>query len=74
MAQSLGIPTLGISGSLGDGFRDVHDHGIEAALNITNAPMNLSEANERASELISSATEQALRTMKIGARIFGKNI
>lgn len=74
MAKSLGIPTLGISGSLGKGFGDVHDHGIEAALNITNAPMNLSEANERASELISSATEQALRTMKIGARVFRENI
>ena len=61
------IPVIGVSGSLGDGFTDVHEHGIAAAVAITHAPMTLDEATERVAELIASATEQALRLVRVGA-------
>ena len=70
MANSMGIPVIGISGSLGKGFEEVHDHGVQAAISIINAPMKLSEASERARGLVSSATEQALRIMRIGVKVF----
>ena len=69
-AKKLGIPVVGISGSLGAGFQDVHEHGIDALAAITPGPMTLDEASERAAELISNATEQALRFMKAGSQVF----
>ena len=70
-AKDLGIPVVGISGSLGAGFQDVHEHGIDALAAITPGPMTLDEASERAAELIASASEQALRFMRAGSHVFG---
>jgi glycerate kinase len=69
-AKRLGIPVVGISGSLGAGFQDVHKHGIDALASITPGPMTLNEASERAAELISNATEQAIRFLKVGSQVF----
>jgi hypothetical protein len=33
--------------------------------------MTLDEATERSAELIASATEEALRLMRLGSRVFG---
>ena len=71
-AKRLGIPVIGVSGSLGAGFQDVHEHGIDALSSITPGPMSLDEASARAAELIANATEQALRFMKVGAVSFGE--
>ena len=66
-AHRLGIPVIAIAGTLGDRYRLVHDHGIDAAIAITNAPMSLEEASSRAADLIADATAQAMRVMKVGA-------
>ena len=65
------IPVIAISGSLGEGYIGVHDRGIHAAAAITSAPMTLEEASDRAYELAASATEQAVRFMVVGGRVFG---
>ena len=70
MAKARNIPVVSISGSFGEGFTDVHQHGIDAAAAITSAPMSLEEASTQAADLITSATEQALRLMKVGSRVF----
>lgn len=70
-AKRLGIPVIAIAGTLGDRYRLVHEHGIDAAVAITNAPMNLEEASSRAAELIADAAEQAARMIKVGARVLG---
>ncbi len=67
LARRRGIPVIGVSGSLGERFTDVHEEGIAAAVAITRAPMTLAEASEQAAELISAATEQAMRLIRIGA-------
>ena len=69
-ARALGIPVVAVSGSLGDGYADVHDHGIKAAVAITRRPMTLDEATAEAAELIASATEEAIRLMQVGGRVF----
>ena len=69
-AKERGIPVIAISGSLGDGYSEVHHHGIDAAVAITRFPMTLDEANEKAAALIADATEEALRLMRVGARVF----
>ena len=66
LAGEQDIPVIGVSGSLGDGFTDVHKHGIAAAVAITHAPMTLDEASARVAELIASATEQAVRLIQVG--------
>ncbi len=70
-AKRLGIPVIAIAGTLGDRYTLVHDHGIDAALAITNAPMTLEQASSRAPDLIAAATAQATRMMKVGASVLG---
>ena len=72
-AKRLGIPVIAIAGTLGDRYRLVHEHGIDAAVAITNAPMSLEEASSRAADLIADAAEQTARMMKVGARALGGN-
>ena len=71
-AKSLGIPVVGISGSLGAGFQDVHEYGIDALTAITAGPMSLDEASERAAELIANTTEQVMRLLKVGSGLSRK--
>ena len=61
---------VGLSGSLGTDFHKVHEHGIDAAFAITNAPMTLEQASANAAALITSATEEIMRTLKAGGRVF----
>ena len=69
-ANARGIPVIAISGSLGEGYGVVHQHGIDAAMAITRAPMTLDEASSQAAELIANATEEALRLILVGGRVF----
>jgi len=70
ITKKRGIPVIAVSGSLGKGFTDVHEHGIDAVAAITTAPMSLDEASQRAAELAASAAEQAIRFMQVGSRVF----
>ena len=69
-ASARGIPVVAVSGSLGERYREVHEHGIEAAAAITCGPMTLDQATSQAYELLADATEEAIRFMKVGARVF----
>ena len=70
-AKARGIPVIAISGSLGEGHTDVHQHGIDASVAITSAPMTLDESSENAASLAASSAEQTMRLMKAGAMVFG---
>ncbi len=70
LAKARGIPVVAIAGSLGEGYKEVHDHGIDAALAITSGPMTLAQASDRAHELVTDAAEQAMRLMVAGSRVF----
>lgn len=72
-AKRLGIPVVGISGSLGSGFQDVHDYGIDGLSAITSGPMTLDEASQRAGELITNTAEQVMRLLNVGGQLFGDN-
>ena len=70
-ARRRGIPVVAIAGTLGDRYRLVHEHGIEAALAITSAPMSLEEASSRSAELIADTAAQALRLIRMGKTLTG---
>ena len=72
-AKARNIPVVAIAGSLGERFREVHQHGIDAAAAITCLPMTLDEAYLQAEELLAIATEEALRFMVAGGRVFGRD-
>ena len=72
-AKTRGIPVIAVAGSLGRGFTDVHEHGIDAVSAITSAPMTLDESMERAAELIAAATEEAIRSVMVGGKVFGNS-
>jgi glycerate kinase len=63
LARRFGIPTVAIVGSLGEGFRAVHDEGIAACFTILDRPMPLNEAFALAPALLCSATEQVIRLL-----------
>ncbi len=70
LAKTRDIAVIAISGSLGEGYTDVHVHGIDALSAITRAPMDIDEAIARCSELVADSTEQALRMMQAGSAAF----
>ncbi|MGW0707815.1 glycerate kinase family protein [Streptomyces sp. NPDC002643] len=60
-------PVLALAGTLGEGAHEVP--GVDAYTGILPAPMALAEAMVRASELLTDATERALRMMSLGALV-----
>lgn len=66
-AKLAGKPVLALAGSIGRGAEDVYGVGIDAVIGIIPVPMELSEAVARADELVSAATERALRLILLGS-------
>ncbi|MCC9704748.1 glycerate kinase [Streptomyces sp. MNU76] len=66
-AKLHGRPVLALAGTLGEGAREVP--GVDAYTGILPAPMALTEAMLRVSELLADATERALRMIVLGARV-----
>lgn len=66
-AKLYGRPVLVLAGTLGEGAHEVP--GVDAFSGILPAPMALAEALVRASELLTDATERALRMIQLGARL-----
>jgi glycerate kinase len=69
MAKARGIPTIGISGMLGENYQIVHNHGIDAVLSIANGPISLEESLQNAPSLISEAVEESLRLISVGMKL-----
>ncbi|MGW6546517.1 glycerate kinase [Streptomyces massasporeus] len=66
-AKLHGRPVLALAGTLGEGAGEVP--GVDACHGILPAPMELAEALLRAGELLTDATERALRMIVLGARL-----
>jgi glycerate kinase len=64
-AKRHGTPVIGIAGSLGAGFREVHEHGIDAVFSLVNGPMSLKAAMGDTKRLVAIATEEACRALAI---------
>ncbi|MEG3626286.1 glycerate kinase [Streptomyces poriticola] len=66
-AKRYGRPVLALAGTLGEGAQEVP--GVDACHGILPAPMALAEALVRGAELLTDATERALRMILLGARL-----
>ncbi|MET9821082.1 MULTISPECIES: glycerate kinase [Streptomyces] len=69
-AKLHGRPVLALAGTLGEGAHDVP--GVDACHGIMPAPMALADALARAAELLTDATERALRMVLLGSRLPGR--
>ncbi|MDT0406145.1 MULTISPECIES: glycerate kinase family protein, partial [Streptomyces] len=68
-AKLSGRPVLALAGTLGEGAGAVP--GVDACQGILPGPMGLPEALVRGAELLTDATERALRMIVLGARLPG---
>ena len=64
VAAPQGIPVIALAGTLGQGWRDVLDAGITACFAIADGPIALSDAIDRAPDLLANTAEQLARTLK----------
>jgi glycerate kinase len=44
IAKQQGVPVIVIAGTLGEGYQELYDHGIDAAFAVTSGPMTLEQA------------------------------
>lgn len=65
-AKAMGIPAIAMAGSLGIGYGEVYDHGINAVVPILERPMTFEESITRTYGLLRSATERTMRLLKVG--------
>ncbi len=65
LAKGRGIPVIAISGSLGEGYEQVLEHGIDAVFSVVNRPMTLTEAIENTAQFVADATEHACRAVDV---------
>ena len=68
LARRRGIPVFGLAGSLGQGYEEVHNLGIDAVFTLVDRPMTLDEALKDTERLVSSLAEEATRAFAAGAR------
>ncbi|PIY49280.1 MAG: glycerate kinase [Armatimonadetes bacterium CG_4_10_14_3_um_filter_66_18] len=67
-AAKLGVPVIGVGGSIADDATVVHAHGIDGLIPIVAAPIPLTEAMARGAELVRAASARGLRLFQLGQR------
>lgn len=67
-AARLGVPCIGIAGSLGAAPQRaaLHAGGFTAVFSLCSGPMTLAQAQDRGEELLAAAAEQAIRALLLG--------
>lgn len=73
-AKKYDVPVIALAGTIGKGAEINYDHGIDAMFSIIRSPGTLDEAIEKASNLLVSCAENAMRTVLVGMKIKGKQI
>jgi glycerate kinase len=64
-ARRRGIPVVAVCGSLGEGYEEVHAHGISAVFSAVRRPMTLVEALADTPRGVAAATEEACRALAL---------
>lgn len=65
-ARRLGVPVIALAGTLGEGARDAHEHGIDAFFSTMAGPGTLEAAMRSAASDIALCAEQAVRGVLVG--------
>ncbi|WP_027883307.1 glycerate kinase [Meiothermus rufus] len=65
-ARALGKPVLALGGSLGPGWQNLHQQGLDWVGSILPYPASLEEAMQRAEDWAADAIAQAMRLLELG--------
>ena len=71
-AKKMGVPVVGLSGSLDEGAQLLYAHGINSLMTTVSRPMTLDEAMQNASALYYDAAMRLFRLIQTGMQIAKK--
>lgn len=69
LAQRHEVPVIVLAGTLGEGYAELYDHGIDAAFALASGPMSLQDACRQAPTLLKERARDIGRTLRVGRRI-----
>ncbi|HEX6487315.1 MAG TPA: glycerate kinase [Candidatus Dormibacteraeota bacterium] len=67
-ARAAGVPTVLLAGSLGEGWREVYEHGVDAVQPISEGPASLESLEASAGALLERAAERACRLLAVSLK------
>ena len=70
LAKARGIKVVLMAGSLGRGYEQVYEHGIDAVVPIISRPMAFDESLSRSFDMLRAATERTMRLLVAGGDLF----
>ena len=65
-AQTQGVPTIILAGSIGPGHEKLYDHGIAGLVCIADRPMSFERSLARTAELLEGAADRTVRLLNAG--------
>ncbi|MDR0280394.1 MAG: glycerate kinase [Paucimonas sp.] len=68
IARRHGVPVVVLAGTLGEGYQELYDHGIDAAFAIASGPMTLKDACANAADLLAARAGDILRLLNLRGR------
>ncbi|QKG64797.1 glycerate kinase [Pseudomonas sp. B14-6] len=68
VAREQGVPVIVIAGTLGEGYQDLYEHGIDAAFALASGPMTLEQACAEAPRLLRERASDIARVWRIASR------
>jgi glycerate 2-kinase len=68
IARQQGVPVIVIAGTLGEGYQQMYEHGVDAAFALTSGPMTLEQACADASRLLHERARDIARVWRIAVR------
>lgn len=69
LAKKYNVPTLCLSGGLGQGYEDVLEQGIDGLMSTVPGPMSLDECIEHGAEFIEMGAKRLCQMVKVGMQI-----
>jgi len=60
-AKKKNIPVIAIVGSIGNGYKNIYDYGIDSVFNIQNSPMSLEESMDNTELLLEDCAQRVMR-------------
>ena len=63
------VPVVALSGSLGDGYEKIYEHGIQSLMTTVDGPMSLEKALENAEDLYVKGAVRLFRMIQVGMMI-----
>ena len=68
IARQQGVPVIVIAGTLGDGYEQMYEHGVDAAFALPAGPMSLAQACANSPQLLRERAGDIARVWRLAAR------